>query len=128
MDKFSNQCLNCIAWCKVLIDLDSPSDGKEGGTKLDALPTETEFLVSLLAGRRNNRLASQDHSDNKTTLSSPPNESHIKGYIQFLGINNKKDTFNILLANEVRELGLTLGVTVLFDNVAKYDQYLASQK
>ncbi|KNZ63776.1 hypothetical protein VP01_1101g4 [Puccinia sorghi] len=33
-----------------------------------------------------------------------------------------------LLCSEVRELGLTLGVVkVLFDNVGKYDKYLASQ-
>ncbi|KNZ61576.1 hypothetical protein VP01_1383g9 [Puccinia sorghi] len=76
-------------------------------------------------------------------LSSPPNSSDIKGYINFLGINKKEDTLNILLENgfkshkvfklsgllqfNVRELGLTLGVvTVHFDNVAKYNHYLAN--
>ncbi|KNZ48638.1 hypothetical protein VP01_551g4 [Puccinia sorghi] len=69
-------------------------------------------------------------------LSSPPNETHLKGHIDFLGIRNKEDTLSKLIANgfnshkvfkspgllcsELRELGLNLGVvTVLFDNVGK---------
>jgi hypothetical protein len=80
----------------------------------------------------------------ESTLSSPPNKSDIEGYIDFLGIQNrdKEYTLEILLANgfhshkvfkslglarsEVKELGLTLGVvTMLFDNVAKYNQHLS---
>ncbi|KNZ48641.1 hypothetical protein VP01_551g7, partial [Puccinia sorghi] len=70
-------------------------------------------------------------------LSSPPNETHLKGHIDFLGIRNKEDTLSKLIANgfnshkvfkspgllcsELRELGLNLGVvTVLFDNVGNF--------
>jgi hypothetical protein len=71
-------------------------------------------------------------------LSSPPNETNIDGYIDFLGIRDRDYTLELLLANgfhshkvfksnslscsEVKQIGLTLGVvTMLFENVAKYD-------
>ncbi|KNZ47589.1 hypothetical protein VP01_629g4 [Puccinia sorghi] len=76
-------------------------------------------------------------------ISLPPNEFHIEGYIDFLGIQYKENFLKKLIGNgfhshkilklagllraNVRGLGLTLGVvTVLFDNIHKYDQYLAS--
>ncbi|KNZ56424.1 hypothetical protein VP01_2405g1 [Puccinia sorghi] len=77
-------------------------------------------------------------------VSYPPNKSHIGGYINFLGIRNKENVLNKLIANgfhshkllksagllhtNVSALGLTLGVvTVLFDNVHKYEHHLANQ-
>ncbi|PLW17871.1 hypothetical protein PCASD_19677, partial [Puccinia coronata f. sp. avenae] len=73
------------------------------------------------------------------------NKTNMYDYINFLGIRNSEYTLMILLANGfhlhelfkspalsrsvVRELGLTLGVvTMLFSNVARYNQYLRSQK
>ncbi|PLW41565.1 hypothetical protein PCASD_10000 [Puccinia coronata f. sp. avenae] len=104
-----------------------------------------QLLAALLAGRTQNEMSPTiSGTGAKSTLSSPPNESNIEGYIDFLGIRNrdKEYTLEILLANgfhlhkvfkssglarsEVKELGLTLGVvTMLFDNVAKYDQHLS---
>ncbi|PLW06287.1 hypothetical protein PCASD_26816 [Puccinia coronata f. sp. avenae] len=104
-----------------------------------------QLLAALLAGRTQNEMSPTiSGTGAESTLSSPPNESDIEGYIDFLGIQNrdKEYTLEILLANgfhshkvfkssglacsEVKELGLTLGVvTMLFDNVAKYDQHLS---
>ncbi|KNZ53574.1 hypothetical protein VP01_319g5 [Puccinia sorghi] len=130
----------CQEWaCKLLILVNFVADEKQGVSHSHLSPA-----ISLLPHSQR-----CDTSQNITIqvplgnpLSSPPNHSDIKGYINFLGINNKEDTLNIILVNgftydkvfkssgllqsNVRELGLTLGVvTVLFDNVGKYDHYLA---
>ncbi|KNZ47240.1 hypothetical protein VP01_657g8 [Puccinia sorghi] len=117
---------------------DTPASSSGSG-HINLNTSGVELLAGLLAGHHKNRL--QSKSRLQTPLSSPPNKSHIKGYINFLGISNKEDPLNILLANGFtshkvfklsglfRELGLTLGVImVLFDNVAKYDHYLANHK
>ncbi|KNZ63347.1 hypothetical protein VP01_1156g4 [Puccinia sorghi] len=75
----------------------------------------------------------------------PSNKSHIKGYIDFLGIHKREHTINICLINEfhphqvfklsglvrseVKALDLTLSLgTMLFDNIAKYKCALANRK
>ncbi|KNZ60888.1 hypothetical protein VP01_1488g5 [Puccinia sorghi] len=100
-------------------------------------------MFSQLLENHKNKTSSPIKRAN-TPLSSPPNETHLQGYIEFLGIRNKEDTLSKLIANrfnshkvfkfpgllcsELRELGLTRGVvTVLFDNVGTYDKYLTSQ-
>ena len=130
---------------RVKLNADLSQSGGSGRSKQTVNTDSLDLLASLLAARGDHRSESSSLSHEQTPLSSPPNESHIEGYINYLGIMNKEDTLNILLANgftshkvfkssgllrsEVRELGLTLGVvTVLFDNVAKYDQYLANNK
>ncbi|KNZ56822.1 hypothetical protein VP01_230g10 [Puccinia sorghi] len=73
-----------------------------------------------------------------------PKYCQLSGYINFLGICDKENVLNKLIANgfhlhklfkstcllrtNVRGLGLILGVvTVLFDNVNKYEHHLANQ-
>jgi hypothetical protein len=87
-----------------------------------------QLLAALLAGRNQNEMTPTiSGTGAKSTLSFPPNKSNIKGYIDFLGIQNqdKEYTLEILLANgfhlqykvfkslglsclDVKELGLTL--------------------
>ncbi|KNZ64226.1 hypothetical protein VP01_1052g2 [Puccinia sorghi] len=98
------------------------------------------FLVSLLTG--NHAEPDGRHSSPAVIPSSPPDECDIEGYVSFLGIRDKENIFKKLMANgfhsnkvfkspgllcaDVRGLGLTLGVVTLhFDNVSKYDHYLA---
>ncbi|PLW51085.1 hypothetical protein PCASD_02411 [Puccinia coronata f. sp. avenae] len=100
-----------------------------------------QLLAALLGGRKQGDMTPTiSRTGCNSTLSSPPNEANIEGYIDFLGISyqDKEYTLEILLANgfhshkvfksvglarlEVKELGLTRGVlTMLFDNVSKYD-------
>ncbi|PLW29313.1 hypothetical protein PCASD_23585 [Puccinia coronata f. sp. avenae] len=104
-----------------------------------------QFLAAILGGRNQGDMTPTiSRTGCDLTLSSPPNKADIEGYIDFLGIRNqdKEYTLEILLANgfhshkvfklvglarsEVKELVLTLGVvTMLFDNVSKYDQHLS---
>ncbi|KNZ51482.1 hypothetical protein VP01_3935g2 [Puccinia sorghi] len=103
-------------------------------------PNTVNLLARLLVKLSNTQRTSHEYCF-ETPLLSPTNECQIEGYIHFLGINNKEDTLNILIVNgftshkvskalgvlqsDVREFGLTLGVvTVLFDNMAKYENYL----
>ncbi|KNZ61235.1 hypothetical protein VP01_1430g2 [Puccinia sorghi] len=115
------------------VGVNDTSASGSGSGHINLNMSGVELLAGLLAGHRKNRLQSTSHT--RTPLSSPPNKSHIEGYVNFLGITNKHDTLNILLEygftshkvlklsgllqSDVRELGLTLGVVmVLFDNVA----------
>jgi hypothetical protein len=104
-----------------------------------------QLLAELLGGRnRGDMTPTISRTGCNSTLSSPPNEFDIKGYIDFLGIRNqdKEYTLEILLPNgfhlhkvfklaglaclELKEIGLTLGVvTMLFDNMSKYEQHLS---
>ena len=123
------------------VDQVNPNQTQGCRTGSTITPAQLDALNELLKTHKGQKTNLVGRSN--SPLSSPPNESHLKGYINFLGIRNKEDTLNKLIANgfnshkvfkspgllcsEVRELGLTLGVvTVLFDNVTKYDKYLAS--
>ena len=113
----------------------------EGSGSSSTLNNSTvDILAQLLGGGRER---TTDSPDNNAPLSSPPNESHIEEYLDFLGIRDKDHVLEILLANgfhshklfksgglaraDVKALGLTLGVvTMLFDNVAKFERVLSS--
>ena len=101
-----------------------------------------QVLLDLLAARESPTRFTREQSS-ESSVSSPPNDSNIEGYIDFLGIRDREHTLDILLTNgfhtykvfksrglarsDVKALGLTLGVvTMLFDNVAKYERALAS--
>jgi len=98
-------------------------------------------LLAELIGAKRVPSPMPDHDRPDTPISSPPNKPDIESYLDFLGIRDKDHTLEILLANgfhshkvfkssglarsEVKELGLTLGVvTMLFDNVVKYEKTL----
>ena len=98
-----------------------------------------ELLAQLLGANRGRSEGSPNHD---SPLSSPPNESHIEEYLEFLGIRDKDHVLEILLANsfhshklfksgglaraDVKALGLTLGVvTMLFDNVTKFKRFMS---
>ncbi|PLW15405.1 hypothetical protein PCASD_20311 [Puccinia coronata f. sp. avenae] len=100
-----------------------------------------QLIAQLLAGRNQMTPTISGRSD--SVMSSPPNKSHIKGYLDFLGVRDKECTLEILSANgfhlhktfkstgllrlEVKDLGLSLGVvTMLFDNATKYNHHLAA--
>jgi hypothetical protein len=99
-------------------------------------------LISKLLASRNTLYTKRPSINSEeapnTAMSSPPNKTNINFYIDFLGIRNREYTLELLLANgfhshkvfksttlscsKVKEIGLTLGVvTMLFENVAKYD-------
>lgn len=103
-----------------------------------------QLLVNLLALKDTPKQLTKDKSS-KGPVSSPPKKSHIEGYIDFLGIHNQEHTIDILLTNgfhshklfkssglagsKIRSLGLTLVfVTMLFDNMEKYEHTLASSQ
>ncbi|PLW11419.1 hypothetical protein PCASD_20201 [Puccinia coronata f. sp. avenae] len=102
-----------------------------------------QLIAQLLAGRNQMTPTISGRSD--SVMSSPPNKSHIEGYLDFLGVCDKECTLEILLANgfhlhktfkltgllcsEVKDLGLSLGVvTMLFDNATKYNHHLAANR
>ncbi|KAA1087505.1 hypothetical protein PGT21_032732 [Puccinia graminis f. sp. tritici] len=74
--------------------------------------------------------------------SSPPNESDMEAYLEFISVRNKDEVLEVLTANDltsykifkgglprkdVMDLGLTLGtVTKLFENTAKFDRHLGA--
>ncbi|KNZ60353.1 hypothetical protein VP01_1566g10 [Puccinia sorghi] len=105
-----------------------------GTGSISVTPVQIDLIIQLLVNHQSNQWKAADHLD--TALSSPPKEVHLKGYIEFLGMRNKEDTLNKLIANgfnshrvfkspgllrsEVRELCLTLSIiTFWFNNVGK---------
>ena len=124
------------------VRLSNNSADVESASTSTISPSNIELLAELIGLKNGNKPASPDGCSD-APMSSPPNESHIEGYVDFLGIRDRDHTIEILLANrfhshkvfkslglargDVKDLGLTLGVvTMLFDNVAKYEQALAS--
>ena len=120
-----------------------PKATTSGSTSTTFTNDQLGLLVNLLTGNQSKK----DHRQSSPAVitSSPPNECDIEGYVTFLGIRNQENVVNKLMANgfhshkvfkspgllraDVRGLGLTLGVvTLLFDNVNKYDRYLSSTR
>ncbi|KAA1124390.1 hypothetical protein PGTUg99_030014 [Puccinia graminis f. sp. tritici] len=98
------------------------------------------LLGQILAAIQNNAGTPIKHHAMPT--SSPPNESDIEAYLDFISVRNKEEVLKVLRANDltshkifkgglphkdVLDLGLTLGtVTKLFENAAKFDRHLAA--
>jgi len=120
-----------------------PKTTTSGSTSNTFANDQLGFMVNLLTGNQ----AKTDHfqSSLAVTSSSLPNKCNIEGYVTFLGIRDQENVVDKLMANgfhshkvfkspgllraDVRGLGLTLGVvTLLFDNVNKYDRYLSSTR
>ncbi|KNZ47235.1 hypothetical protein VP01_657g3 [Puccinia sorghi] len=113
-----------------------------GNSSSNINSSSLQLLVYLLAAKESPEKSNQDTCIISPVL-SPPNESNIKGYIDYLGICDQEHTIDILMTNgfhslkvfkssslarsDFKALGLTLGVvTMFFNNVAKYERHLAS--
>ncbi|POV95115.1 hypothetical protein PSTT_16450, partial [Puccinia striiformis] len=103
----------------------------------------SNFLAQLLAAAQGGGNPPSNHFD-RPPLQSPPNESDIEVYLEWVGVRDKDAVLEILVANDIfchkmfrpsgaltrkdlLDLGLTVGnVSLLIDNLDKYDQFLSS--
>ncbi|POW07274.1 hypothetical protein PSTT_08340 [Puccinia striiformis] len=103
----------------------------------------SNFLAQLLAAAQGGGNPPSNHFD-RPPLQSPPNESDIEVYLEWVGVQDKDTVLEILVANDIfchkmfrpsgaltrkdlLDLGLTVGnVSLLIDNLDKYDQFLSS--
>ncbi|PLW48536.1 hypothetical protein PCANC_12183 [Puccinia coronata f. sp. avenae] len=112
--------------------------GLDGSNSNAITPSNFDLLSTLFASRQYHTTRAEELSDR--SLSPPPDEPDMEGYLYFLKIRNKEDVLEKLLANgfdshklfksagllqsEVKDLGIPLGVvTALFDNVSKYTRF-----